>query len=124
MPTLKTHVTPKAGSKKANGPAMSASIRSKALKADRVARPLNAARTINATTARQGFFRLMDEAAESHTPILVTGRRNNTVLMSEEDYRGIQETLYLISIPGLREDILASLEEPPEKMVTRRTLKW
>ena len=124
MPAIKTRVPPKADPKKAIGQTTTASIRSKAPKLEREARLLNATRVVNATTARQGFFRLMDEAAESHTPILVTGRRNNSVLMSEEDYRGIQETLYLISVPGLREDILASLEEPPEKMVTRRTLKW
>ena len=80
--------------------------------------------TVNATTARQGLFRLMDETAESHTPILVTGRRTNAVLMSEEDYRSIQESLYLISIPGLREDLLAGMKEPVSKMPTRRTLKW
>lgn len=124
MPAVKTRVTPKVGPKKAMGSTTTTSVRSKAPKSEREARLLTATRIINATTARQGFFRLMDEAAESHTPILVTGRRNNTVLMSEEDYHSIQETLYLVSIPGLREDILAGLEEPPEKMATRRTLKW
>lgn len=124
MPAIKTRVTPKAGPKKAVGPITTASVRSKATKSVQEARLLTATRIVNATTARQGFFRLMDEAAESHTPILVTGRRNNTVLMSEEDYHSIQETLYLVSIPGLREDILAGLEEPPGKMATRRTLKW
>ena len=124
MPAIKTRLTPKAGPKKAMGPITATSVRSKSPKSEREARLLNATRIVNATTARQGFFRLMDEAAESHTPILVTGRRNNSVLMSEEDYRGIQETLYLVSIPGLRDDILAGLEEPPEKMATRRTLKW
>ena len=124
MPTLKTQVTPKVGAKKASVSTVTVKIRNKAPQTKQGVRLLNATRTVNATTARQGFFRLMDEAAESHTPVLVTGRRNNTVLMSEEDYRSIQETLYLVSVPGLREDILAGLEEPTEKMATRHTLKW
>ena len=64
-------------------------------------------KTINATKARTNLFRLMDEAAE---PILITGRRNNAVLLLEEDWKAIQETLYLVSIPGLRESILKEKE--------------
>lgn len=124
MPAVKTPSAPVTRSNNAKVPSAKTSLRSKASNEEGAARPNIAARTVNATTARQGLFRLMDEAAESHTPILVTGRRNNSVLMSEEDYRGIQETLYLVSVPGLRDDILAGLAEPPGKMPTRRTLKW
>lgn len=81
-------------------------------------------KTVNATAARQGLFRLMDEAAETHTPVLVTGRRSNAVLMAEEDYRSIQETLYLLSVPGLREELRAGQEESTASMPTRRSLKW
>lgn len=81
-------------------------------------------RTVNATSARQGLFRLMDETAEAHTPVLVTGRRTNSVLLSEADFMSIQETLFLVSIPGLREAILAGAKEPAASMAKRKDLKW
>ena len=60
---------------------------------------------ITATEARSNLYRLIDETAESHQPIVITGKRNNTVLVSEEDWSAIQETLYLLSVPGMRESI-------------------
>jgi antitoxin YefM len=67
-------------------------------------------KTINATKARTNLFRLMDEAAGD--PLLITGRRNNAVLVLEEDWNAIQETLHLVSVPGLRESILEGKETP------------
>ena len=61
--------------------------------------------TLTASHARTRLYRLLDEAAASHQPVLITGRRANAVLISEEDWRAIQETLYLLSIPGMREAI-------------------
>jgi antitoxin YefM len=61
--------------------------------------------TISASEARAKFYRLIDEAATSHQPVLITGKRNNAVLVSEEDWSSIQETLFLLSIPGMRESI-------------------
>lgn len=55
------------------------------------------------TQARSRLYQLLDEAAESHEPIQITGKRSNAVLISEEDWRSIQETLYLVSIPGMRD---------------------
>src|SRR5258706_6920630 len=57
------------------------------------------------TQARSKLYQLLDEAAESHRPIQITGKRSNAVLVSEEDWRSIQETLYLVSIPGMRDSI-------------------
>ena len=71
--------------------------------------------TIKATEARAKLFKLLDQAAESHEPILITGKRSNAVLISEEDWRSIQETLYLLSIPGMRESIRKGLKNPVEK---------
>jgi antitoxin YefM len=56
----------------------------------------------------------MDQAAESHQPIVIAGKRNNAVLVSAEDWEAIQETLFLLSIPGMRESIKAGMEEPIE----------
>ena len=58
--------------------------------------------TFKVTDARARLYRLIDEAASSHEPIHITGKRANAVLLSEEDWQSIQETLYLLSIPGMR----------------------
>jgi antitoxin YefM len=65
--------------------------------------------TLKATDARAKLYRLIDEAAESHEPIFITGKRANAVLVSEDDWRAVQETLYLLSIPGVRESIREGL---------------
>ena len=71
--------------------------------------------TIKATEARAQLYRLLDETAETHEPIQITGKRTNAVLISEEDWRVIQETLYLLSIPEMRESIRKGLKTPVEK---------
>jgi antitoxin YefM len=70
--------------------------------------------TLTATEARTTLYSLLDEVAASHEPILITGKRNNAVLISEEDWRAINETLYLMSIPGMRESIVEGLNTPIE----------
>lgn len=64
----------------------------------------------NATEARSNLYQLIDEAAKSHEPIVITGKRNNAVLLSEEDWSSINETLFLLSIPGMRESIREGLQ--------------
>lgn len=71
--------------------------------------------TMTASQARSQLYRLMDEAAETHKPLLITGKRNNAVLVSEEDWRAVQETLYLLSIPGMRESIREGMATPLEE---------
>lgn len=66
---------------------------------------------LNATEARAKLYRLIDEAAETHEPVIITGKRKNAVLVSEEDWNAISETLHLLSIPGMRESIRQGLEE-------------
>jgi antitoxin YefM len=66
---------------------------------------------INATEARSKLYRLIDETAETHEPIVITGKRKNAVLLSEEDWDAISETIYLLSIPEMRESIREGLEE-------------
>jgi prevent-host-death family protein len=68
--------------------------------------------TISASDARARLYNLIDETAASHVPITITGKRNNAVLVSAEDWTAIQETLYLLSVPGMRESIMAAREEP------------
>ena len=68
--------------------------------------------TITATEARKRLYSLLDDVASSHEPIEITGRRVNAVLVSEDDWRAVQETLHLLSIPGMRESILEGMETP------------
>lgn len=70
---------------------------------------------ITASEARAKLYRLIDEAASSHQPLLISGKRNNAVLVSEEDWDAIQETLFLLSVPGMRESIREGMETPVEE---------
>ena len=71
---------------------------------------------LKASEARSNLYRLIDEAAEHHAPVQITGKRNNAVLVGEDDWRAIQETLYLLSVPGMRESIRKGLIEPVSKL--------
>ena len=68
--------------------------------------------TLTASEARSRLYRLIDEASSSHEPILITGKRGNAILLSEEDWRAIQETLYLLSMPGMRESMREGMKTP------------
>lgn len=70
---------------------------------------------LNATEARSKLYNLIDEASASHQPIVITGKRSNAVLVSEEDWNAISETLNLLSIPGMRESIKEGMETPIEE---------
>ena len=78
--------------------------------------------SIPITQARANLYQLVDDTADSHEPVHITGKRSSAVLVSEEDWRSIQETLYLISIPGMRDSIRQGLDEPLSK--SAKTLKW
>lgn len=68
--------------------------------------------TLSASKARTNLYRLIDDASSSHEAILITGKRSNAVLVSEDDWKAIQETIYLLSIPGMRESIRQGLKTP------------
>lgn len=68
--------------------------------------------TLKASEARANLYRLIDEAAESHEPIIITGKRSTAVLISLADWSAIQETLYLLSVPGMRESIKEGMAPP------------
>lgn len=67
---------------------------------------------ITATEARANLCRLIDDAATSHQPILISGKRNKAVLVAEDDWIAIQETLFLLSVPGMRESIREGMKAP------------
>ncbi len=74
------------------------------------------ANVLTASQARVALYRLIDEAADSHRPVQITGKRNSAVLIGEEDWRAIQETLHLLSIPGMRAAIRKGLKEPVKNL--------
>ena len=61
--------------------------------------------TLTASEARSNLYRLIDDVATNHEPVIITGKRHNAVLVSADDWASIQETVYLLSIPGMRESI-------------------
>ena len=78
--------------------------------------------TLTASQARSELYKLLDKVATSHEPIQITGKRNNAVLISEEDWSSIKETLYLLSIPKMRESIKKGLKTPLKEC--SRKLEW
>lgn len=78
--------------------------------------------TLSASEARANLYRLIDETASSHQPVVITGKRNNAVLISAADWESIQETLYLLSIPGMRDSIREGLTTPIEECA--KELQW
>ena len=77
---------------------------------------------LTASKARSKLYRLIDEAAISHQPIVIAGKRAQAVLLSADDWRAIQETLYLLSVPGMRQSIRKGLKTPVEKCA--KDLRW
>ncbi len=79
-------------------------------------------KTITATKARENLYRLLDEVSVTSEPVQISGRRANAVLVSEADWRALQETVYLMSIPGLAESIREGMDTPLDECVEK--LDW
>ena len=78
--------------------------------------------TVNVTEARANLYKLIDDASSSHEPVVITGKRANAVLLAEGDWNAINETLYLLSVPGMRESIIEGMQENLEETSTE--LEW
>ena len=79
-------------------------------------------KTLTTTEARKNIYKLVKQTNETHEPIQITGKENNAVLVSEADWRNIQETLHLTSIPGMRESIIEGMNTPISS--TSKDLDW
>ena len=77
---------------------------------------------LSASEARANLYRLIDETVESHQPIIISGKRSSAVLLSADDWSAIQETLYLLAVPSMRDSIKAGMAEPLAK--SAKSLKW
>jgi prevent-host-death family protein len=78
--------------------------------------------TLTASEARANLYRLIDQTAESHQPVVIAGKNSSAVLVAAEDWQAIQETLHLLSVPGMRESIKQGMAEPLAK--SARNLRW
>ena len=77
---------------------------------------------LRVSEARANLYQLIDGTAQSHQPVTITGKRHNAVLVSEDDWRSVQETLYLVSIPGMRASIIEGMQTPVEECAEE--LEW
>ena len=78
--------------------------------------------TLNVTEARANLYKLIDDTTVSHEPVVITGKRGNAVLLAEDDWNAINETLHLLSVPGMRESIVEGMQESINTAATE--LNW
>ena len=78
--------------------------------------------TLNVTEARANLYKLIDDTSVNHEPVVITGKRGNAVLLAEDDWNAINETLHLLSVPGMRESILEGTQERIDSAATE--LNW
>ena len=78
--------------------------------------------TLTVTEARANLYKLIDDTSLNHEPVIITGKRGNAVLLAEDDWNAINETLHLLSVPGMRETILAGMQESIDGAATE--LDW
>jgi len=78
--------------------------------------------TLNVTEARANLYKLIDDTTASHEPVVITGKRGNAVLLAEDDWNAINETLHLLSVPGMRESIIEGMQESIDSAATE--LNW
>ena len=79
---------------------------------------------VNITNFRKNIYKMMETAIKYNEPINICTKNGNAVLISEEDYNGLMETLYIESIPGLKEEILEAANEPIEECIPEEEVEW
>jgi len=79
-------------------------------------------KVMSASQARANIYKLIDETAQNHEPVLITGKRNNVVMLSQEDWNAIEETLYLNSVPELAKSIQDSMDAPDDEF--SENIEW
>lgn len=73
-------------------------------------------KTIKVTDARKDLYKLIDRVQEEHEPIYITGKNSSAVLLSQDDWRAVEETIHLLSVPGMRESIIEGMKEEPDDL--------
>ena len=77
---------------------------------------------LTASEARANLYRLIDETAASHQPVIITGKRSSAVMLAADDWEAIQDTLFLLAVPGMRESIKVGMAEPLTE--SAKALDW
>jgi prevent-host-death family protein len=77
---------------------------------------------MSVSQVRADIYNIMDETAQTHEPVLITGKRNNVVMVSQEDWNAIEETLYLNAIPNMVSSIQSSMNAPDSEF--SETIQW
>ena len=80
--------------------------------------------TINATGLRSQLFKTLERAIRFNEPVNVTTKDGNAVILSESDYDSLMETVYLTSIPGMREAIKEGLNTPISDCIPESEVQW
>lgn len=80
--------------------------------------------TINATNFRKNIFSLLEQTVKYNEPINIHTKDGNAIVLSEEDYRGMMETLYLMSVPGMREKLIEGKETPLSDCIPESEVEW
>lgn len=79
---------------------------------------------INITNFRENIYELLESTIKYNEPINISTKNGNAVVLSEEDYNNLMETLYISSVPGLKEDIIEGLKEDIKDCVDEKEVKW
>lgn len=79
---------------------------------------------VNITNFRKNIYSLIEQTIKYNEPINVSTKDGNAILISEEDYRNLMETLYIESVPGLKEDIINGMKEPIEEFINESEVDW
>lgn len=80
--------------------------------------------TMNATNLRKNLFAILEQAVKYNEPVNISTKDGNAVIISEEDYNSLIETLYLCSIPGMREKIMKGLDTPLDECISESEVEW
>jgi prevent-host-death family protein len=81
-------------------------------------------KSVPITKARQDIFNIIEQTIVNSEPIQITSKKGDVVMVSLEDWSAIQETLYLLGIPGMRESILNGAKEPTSECKSLEDIGW
>lgn len=79
---------------------------------------------INITNFRKNIFSLLEQTIKYNEPVNISTKDGNAVILSEEDYNGLMETLFLCSVPGMKEKIIEGLNTPLNETLPENEVEW
>ena len=81
-------------------------------------------KTFSVTKARQNIYSIMERTIEDSEPVQITGKKGDVIMISLEDWNSIQETLHIVSIPGMEESIVKGMKESIDECGTLEDIGW